>query len=224
MQILENKKAIIFDLDGTLVDSMWMWGDIDVEYLARYGYTLPKHLQKEIEGMSFSETAIYFKERFQIPDSLDTIKQDWLDMAEEKYRHETPLKDGADRLLKKAAAQGIKLGIASSNSGTLIDTVLEARGIRSCFHSVRNCCEVSKGKPAPDIYLLVAKDLGVAPEECLVFEDIPMGILAGKNAGMETCAVYDSFSVSQDDEKRKLADYYIHTYHDLFDGSVEVLD
>ena len=65
--MLENIKAVLFDLDGTLVDSMWMWKDIDIEYLGRYGYELPSELQKEIEGMSLSETAVYFKERFAIP-------------------------------------------------------------------------------------------------------------------------------------------------------------
>ena len=73
----ENKKAVIFDLDGTLVDSMWIWRDIDIEYLGRFGISVPSGLQTEIEGMSFSETAVYFKERFHIPDSLEKIKRDW---------------------------------------------------------------------------------------------------------------------------------------------------
>ena len=71
------------------------------------------------------------------------------------------------------------------------------------------------GKPAPDIYLLVAETLGVKPEECLVFEDVPMGILAGKNAGMRVCAVEDTFSASQREEKKELADYYIESYDEI---------
>ena len=70
-ELLKGKEAVIFDLDGTLVDSMWMWKQIDIEYLGRFGYECPPQLQKEIEGMSFSETAVYFKEKFQIPDSLE---------------------------------------------------------------------------------------------------------------------------------------------------------
>ena len=69
--MLDGKQAVIFDLDGTLVDSMWMWKDIDIEFLARYGYECPEDLQKAIEGMSFSETAVYFKERFALPIELD---------------------------------------------------------------------------------------------------------------------------------------------------------
>ena len=93
--MLNGIKAVIFDLDGTLVDSMWMWADIDVEYLGRFGYELPPELQKEIEGMSLNETAIYFKNRFQIEDDLETMKQEWMDMARDKYLHEVPLKPGA---------------------------------------------------------------------------------------------------------------------------------
>ena len=83
-ELLKGKEAVIFDLDGTLVDSMWMWKQIDIEYLGRFGYECPPQLQKEIEGMSFSETAVYFKEKFQIPDSLEAIKQCRVDMSIEK--------------------------------------------------------------------------------------------------------------------------------------------
>ena len=70
---LENKKAMLFDLDGTLVDSMWMWKQIDIEYLGRFGYECPPQLQKEIEGMSFTETAAYFKKRFCLKETVDEI-------------------------------------------------------------------------------------------------------------------------------------------------------
>ena len=82
--MLKNKKAVIFDLDGTLVDSMWMWKAIDIEYLGRFGIELPATLQKDIEGKSFSETAVYFKETFKLPDSLEKIKSDWNRMAYDK--------------------------------------------------------------------------------------------------------------------------------------------
>ena len=165
---LENKKAVLFDLDGTLVDSMWMWEDIDIEYLGRYGYELPPELQKDIEGMSLSETAVYFKERFSIPESLEEIKSTWMDMARDKYTNKVPLKPGAREFLVWLRQQGIRTGIASSNGIELVETVLKAQGIQEYLESVHTCCEVPKGKPAPDIYLLVAETLGVKPEECLV--------------------------------------------------------
>ena len=219
----KDKKAIIFDLDGTVVDSMWMWKDIDIEYLAIYGYELPETLQIEIEGMSFTESAIYFKERFHIPDSVEEIQKKWLDMARDKYLNETPLKEGIDDFIRIVYENGIRMGIASSNSRELVETILKVHKIDHYFDSIHTCCDVKKGKPAPDIYLLVAEELGALPGECLVFEDIPAGLMAGKNAGMETCAVWDAYSIPQDDDKRAIADYYIHTYYDAIDGNFEVL-
>ena len=75
--MMNNIKAALFDLDGTLVDSMWMWKEIDIEYLGRFGIPLPPDLQKQIEGKSFSETAVYFKEHFDITDSIEEMKNTW---------------------------------------------------------------------------------------------------------------------------------------------------
>ena len=213
--MLTNRKAVIFDLDGTLVDSMWMWKAIDIEYLGRYGYDLPQNLQKDIEGMSFSETAVYFKETFQIPDTLEEIKATWNRMAYDKYTKEVPLKKGVQEFLDYCKKNGILLGIATSNSRELVDATLEALNIKEYFACVMTACEVAKGKPAPDIYLAVAEKIQAEPSRCLVFEDIEMGIMAGKNAGMEVCAVEDEFSMNQIEAKKKLADYYIKDYFDI---------
>lgn len=213
--MLEGIAAVIFDLDGTLVNSMWMWSAIDTEYLGRFGIEKPEHLQADIGGMSFGETAAYFKETFHIPDSIEQIKNDWNRMAWDKYLHEVPLKCGAGAFLEICQAEGIKLGIATSNSRQLVENVISAHGLHTHFDSIMTACEVEKGKPAPDIYLAVAKELNVEPERCLVFEDIVPGILAGKNAGMKVCAVYDEYSAGEDREKSRLADYYIHDYTEI---------
>lgn len=97
--MIKNKKAIIFDLDGSLVDSMWMWKDIDIEFLGQRNIPFPENLQKEIEGMSFSETAVYFKEQFDLKESLEQIKEIWNKMAYEVYTNRVFLKKGAQRLL-----------------------------------------------------------------------------------------------------------------------------
>lgn len=213
--MLKDKKAAIFDLDGTLIDSMGMWKQIDIEYLGRFQIPLPKTLQKDISGMSFTETAVYFKETFQIPDSIEEIKATWNEMAMYKYTHEVPLKPGVLDFLKLLKAKGIKTGIATSNSVELVRAVLKSLEVEEYFDEVHTSCEVPKGKPAPDIYLLVADCLQVAPEHCIVFEDIPEGILAGKRAGMQVCAIEDEFSKSMEQEKRELADYYIVDYTEL---------
>ncbi len=213
--MLENIDAVIFDLDGTLVDSMWMWKSIDEEYLGRYSIELPDDLQKCVEGMSFSETANYFKERFDLPDPIDQIKEDWNKMAWDKYLHEVPLKEGVLEFLRHLKANNIPAGIATSNSKELVALITERLGIEEYFSSIRTSCEVAKGKPSPDIYLLVAKDLGVEPERCLVFEDIVTGVMAGRNANMKVCAVYDKYSEEEQDEKIRLSDYYITSMSEI---------
>ena len=174
----KNKKAMIFDLDGTLVDSMWMWHDIDIEYLGRFGIELPDRLQADIEGMSFSETAVYFKERFRLPDSLEKIKQDWNRMAWDKYTNQVPLKKGVPEFIRKCKSLGILLGIATSNSRELVENIIAVHGLTGDFSCIMTGCDVERGKPSPDIYLAVARDLQVQPEDCLVFEDIVAGIPA----------------------------------------------
>ena len=216
MEQLIEKKAFLFDLDGTLVDSMWMWKAIDVEYLARFGLGCPEDLQKVIEGMSFTETAVYFKERFGIKRSVEEIKADWVEMSLEKYKNEVPLKEGARQLLNWARSRGIRMGIATSNGRAMVDAVLDSLSIGGYFDQVTTACEVASGKPAPDIYLKVASDLGVGPGDCAVFEDVPAGIQAGKAAGMLVVAVDDDFSAHMDAEKRRLADCHIHSFLDLF--------
>ena len=224
---LENKKAMLFDLDGTLVDSMWMWEAIDIEFLGAYGYECPDDIQRAIEGMSFSETAVYFKERFDLPLSLDEIKAVWTrmsmkarqkrssSMSIDKYRHEVPLKPGVLEFLKYCKENGIRTGIGTSNGSEIVDAVLTSLKVKEYFDAVVTACEVAHGKPEPDIYLEVAKRLGVQPENCLVFEDIPAGIMAGKAAGMPVIAMEDDFSADLMDEKRALADAVISDYREL---------
>lgn len=213
--MLKDTKAVIFDLDGTLVDSMWMWKEIDREYLGRYGLKLPEDLQRSIEGMSFTETAHYFKEHFQIPESIEQMKKTWNEMAWEKYEKQTPLKEGAKEFLDFLKEQKISMAIATSNSRELVDMVTRVHHIYDYFSAIITGCEVEKGKPAPDVYLKAAAEIGAEPEDCLVFEDIVQGIMAGKNAGMRVCAVEDVYSMFQDKEKRELADYYITDYKEL---------
>ena len=222
--MLENIKAVIFDLDGTLVDSMWMWKSIDMEYLAAKKVSIPEDLeafQDELEGMGFTETAKFFKERFQIEDSLEEIKETWLLMSREKYCHEVPLKPGALEFLKELMKRKISVGISSSNSRELIAEVLKAHNIEAYFDCITTCCEVPKSKPAPDVYLKTAQGLGAAPEDCLVFEDVPMGILAGKRAGMKVCAIEDAYSKKQERQKRELADWYVQDYLEVLENEAQ---
>ncbi|MDE6943894.1 MAG: HAD family phosphatase [Lachnospiraceae bacterium] len=214
-------EAVIFDLDGSMVDSMWVWKSVDIEYLGRRGIAMPEDLQASIGGRSFTETAVYFKERFRLPDSLETIKADWNRMAWDKYTHEVPLKKGVRELLQYCRRQGIKMGIATSNSRELVENIVAVHHLERFFSCIVTGCDVAKGKPAPDIYLAAAKHLKVDPAHCLVFEDIVHGIQAGKTAGMKVCAVYDKYSEYQEEEKKMLADYYTREFTELIeDGTL----
>lgn len=214
-ELLRDKKAIIFDLDGTLVDSMWIWTSIDIEYLAGYGYELPPDLQPSIEGMSFTETACYFKDRFQIPESIEEIKDCWNRMTYRKYTEEVPLKNGVMEFLQQCRQQDMRMGIATSNSRELAEAVLEALHIADYFQVVATSCQVAAGKPSPDIYLYVADRLHTAPEDCLVFEDVPAGIMAGRNAGMQVIAVEDAFSSTDVEQKVQLSQGYINDFTEM---------
>ena len=208
MKILENIEAVIFDMDGTLIDSMWMWKQIDIDYLARFGIELPENLQECIEGMSFRETAIYIKNRFNLDEDIETMMADWNSMAYEFYKTKVDFKPGAREFVLELKKRGIKCGIATSNSNELVDAVLEHLDAKDYFDEIHTSSEVEHGKPFPDIYLLVSEKLQVPPEKCLVFEDILPGIQAGKAAGMKVCAVYDEYSHQEMSVKIKYADYF----------------
>lgn len=214
---LDNIEAVIFDVDGTIADSMWMWKRIDKEYLAKFGISLPDTLQAEIEGRSFYETAVYFKEHFEIEDPVEKIMSDWNEMAWEKYEKEVPLKAGVREFMQLCRKKGIKMGIATSNSRELLQTIERTHGLTEYISCIMTGSEVPKGKPEPDIYLAVAKELQTEPAKCLVFEDLSAGIIAGKNAGMKVCAVQDAYSVDSDREKRRLADYYIEGFGQILE-------
>ena len=144
-------------------------------------------------------------------------------MAYEIYTKEISLKPGAFEFIQEMHQKGVKLGIATSNNRELAEGTLAHNQVLEYFGAIWTACEAKAGKPNPAVYLRVAEQLQVAPEKCLVFEDVPMGILAGKNAGMKVCAVEDWFSKPQEEKKRALADYYIQDYYDIKNKTYEVL-
>ena len=213
--MLENIKGAIFDLDGTLVDSMWVWSKIDIDYLESKGHALPENLNSEICHLSFTQTANYFKERFSLSDSIDTILKDWNTMAYNHYSENVKLKDGVKEFLDKLKENNIKIALATSNSVPLLEACLKNNGIYDYFDSITTTDEVSNGKNCPDVYLLAAKKLNVNPKNCIVFEDILPAIKGAKAADMTVIAVSDKHSLNDLDEIINHSDKYINSYFEL---------
>lgn len=221
--MLTGIRGIIFDLDGTMVDSMWMWREIDMEFMRENHLSYHEGLERDIEGMSFRETANYFVDTYSLTQSIEELMGIWVDMAMDKYMHEVPVKPGLPAFLQEMKRRGIRMGIATSNDRGLLDAAADAHGFYDYIDEVLTANEVARGKPAPDVFLAVAEKLRVLPQECLVFEDIPQGIRAGLAAGMRVCAVADEYSQAQQEEKRALAHYYIDSYEQVLRGTYERL-
>ena len=151
------------------------------------------------------------------PLSIEEIMDCWNEMAFRMYSEEIDYKKGAFAFIKMLKEKGIRTAICTSNSKELVTAVGEHLGFMPYFDTIITSCEVGAGKPAPDIYLEAARRVGALPEECLVFEDIVMGLTAGKRAGMKLCAVEDPFSADQRAEKKAMADYYIEDYLSLLE-------
>ncbi|MCR4591392.1 MAG: HAD family phosphatase [Lachnospiraceae bacterium] len=212
---IENIEAALFDLDGTLADSMWMWGDIDEEMLRKRGIPYDKNLQAEIEGLSYDETVVYMKDKYNFRESIEEIKEEIHLLAIDKYEYEVTYKPGALEFLKECRKCGIKCGMSTSNSQELLDACERNLRFMQYFDSVRTTNEVERSKPFPDCYLLNAEDLGVKPEKCVVFEDIIPGIQAGLSAGMRVIAVKDKYSIPVEEEKKKISHGFIEDFREL---------
>lgn len=212
---MENIKAAIFDLDGTLVDSMWVWHQIDIDFLSEKGHSVPNNLNDEITHLSFSQTAEYFKNRFGLTESIEEIMNTWNSMAYNHYTKNVKLKEGALEYLQKLKNSGIKIGLATSNSIPLLTTTLKSNNAFHLFDAITVTDEVNKSKSNPDIYLLAAKKLNVNPSECMVFEDIIAAVNGAKLAGMKVTGVYDDHAKHQEEAMKENCDNYIYSYKEL---------
>ena len=213
--MLNDIKAAIFDLDGTLIDSMWVWQQIDIDYLASKNLKVPDTLKDEISHLSFTQVAFYFKDRFNIDDDIDTILTTWNKMAFNYYSNNVKLKPGVIDYLKYLKNKNIKIGLASSSNLLLIEAVLKSNGIYEYFDAITTTDETKKSKSSPDVYLLAANKLNIPPKNCVVFEDILEAVKGAKLANMAVIAIYDDSSADKKDILSKLADKYIYDYNEM---------
>lgn len=209
------KKGAIFDLDGTLVNSMKVWENADYALAEKYGFEPDQEYWDRVTTCSFLEGAAYITERFKLGKTAQEIADELYAVALDYYKHEIGLKKGADVLLKKLKADGFKIAIATSNVEEMTYAVLKANNIFEYIDAYAYCDSVGKNKSFPNVYTAAAKALGLTPDECYVFEDVPYALEGAKKAGAETIGVYDSYSADKEEEMRTKADRYIMSLEDF---------
>ena len=207
-------KAYIFDLDGTLLDSMHVWKNLDIEFLQKRGLGTPNDYQKAVATMNLSEAAAYTIQRFGLSDTPESLMREWDDMMAYAYGHTVQMKPYAKEYLLKLRERGVKMAIATSSSPELYEGALSNHGIYDLFQVICNSDEAGYGKSRPDVFLLTAKKLGVSPGDCLVFEDILVAIKSAKSIGMTVYGVYDEASKNDWEEIKKTADGFITDFRD----------
>lgn len=212
-ELVDNSEAIIFDLDGTLIDSMNVWSDIDKEFFKMHDLPFEEDYQKEIGHKGLKEIAAYTKTRYNLKESEDEIISIWLDMAKEAYAYKIPLKEGVKSFLEYLQSKNIKMGIATSNSLELTELVLKHHDIYKYFSKVVTVNELKTNKGSPDIYLHISDSFGLVPSECIVFEDLLTGIRTAKKAGYKVVGVKEISSLDKEKEIREIADLYISNYN-----------
>lgn len=208
-------KGAIFDLDGTLLDSMDVWKNIDIAFLSKRGLTVPPGYGDEILAMSFRETAAHTIAKFRLSEQPDDIIHEWNEMAIEAYGHHVQLKTDAKAYLLQLKAQGIRLGVCTALSQKLYLPCLQNNGIYELFDTCISTDDVSRGKSHPDAWLLSATRLGMNPRDCMAFEDVLPAMKGAKSAHMQICGVYDKYADKDKAEILKLSDYYVHSFTEL---------
>jgi HAD superfamily hydrolase (TIGR01509 family) len=180
--------AVVFDLDGVIVDSEHVWDEARQELAGEHGLPWPEQASRDMMGMSSPEWSAYMRDVVGVPAEPEEISAEVVRRLEAIYRERLPLIPGAAEAVERIAARW-PLGLASSSNRELIDLALELSGLAPFFRATVSSEEVARGKPAPDVYLEAASGLGVDPAACAAVEDSENGILSAKTAGMRVLAV-----------------------------------
>ena len=212
---IKNFKGAIFDLDGTLFDSMGIWKEVDIAFFRNHGMRMPSDYQDKIKDMHFRTMAIYTKERFKMRSSIESIMDEWCELCYDKYANEVPLKAGVMEFLDLIKENGIKIAFATANTTELSEVCLKNNGIFDYFDTGAYLHETLTDKSDPDVYLLASERLGLSPSECIVFEDLLAGINGAVKGGFTVCGVFDKHSQKDTRYIKQIADYYINSFEEL---------
>lgn len=210
MKLPESILGAIFDLDGTLLDSMWIWEDIDKRFLSARGFAVPADYMKTLTTMDYRTAAEYTISRFGLNERAEDLMAEWSEMAVDAYATELKLKPAVKRYLLDLNDSGILLAVATSATRQMCVPALKNNGIYGLFKTVVTTMEVGKGKTFPDVYLAAAAGLGLRPCDCAVFEDSLRAVETAKSAGFVTVGVYDRYSESDFAAIRDIADMFVN--------------
>lgn len=208
-------KAVIFDFDGTIADSTYVWKKVDEDFFKARGMSVPKDYVDAISTMSFVNGAKYTKAKYNLPETIEDIMAEWNVHALYEYANNVKLKPYARDYIAKVKNMGLKIGLATASNPEYYLPVLEREGIASWFDVFVDGTMGVRNKDYPDIYILCAEKLGVEPKYCMVYEDILKGVLSAKKAGMEVTAVYDEGSKNKWQETRGSADHFLLSFGEI---------
>ena len=207
-------KGAIFDLDGTLLDSMGVWDGAGEKYLARKGRIPAPGLREILRPMTMAETAEYFRKEYGVPGSIEDICGEINALIEDGYVNFLPMKEAAGEFLRKLKEHGVRMCVATATDRPLAEGALRRLGVEGFFRGILTCSETGCGKDRPDIFLKALALLGTAMEETVVFEDSLHAIKTAKAAGFKVAAVYDASADGNREEIRACADWYLGSFNE----------
>lgn len=212
----KNVKAIIFDADGTLLDSMDIWTEIGTRFLLSKGINIKEELAREISTLSYEQAAEYYIKHFDSTATVEDIRNGVNALVRNFYFDEVVLKDGVKEFLSYLKSLGIKMCVATATDRFLIEAALKRNGILSYFEDVLTCEEVGAGKNEPIIYEKALELLGTDKSDTLVFEDAHYAIVTAKKAGFKIVAIQDDAEKRHEEKIKTLSDVYITSYSELY--------
>ncbi|WP_302549648.1 HAD family hydrolase [Eubacterium ventriosum] len=212
---LKNIEGAVFDLDGTLLDSSWVWEKVDEKFLGDRGFQVPDDYVDEISPLGAERAAVYTIERFGLNEDKDDIVREWIEMAKKEYATEVVCKPYAKEFLEELQKLNIKMAVATSSDRELFMKTLEREGILKYFQKIVTVDEVERGKGYPDIYEEAARRIKVNPHKCLVFEDILAGVTGASLGEFNVVAVFDEKSKHNWEKIKSISKYSINDYKEL---------
>lgn len=212
---LKNIEGAVFDLDGTLLDSSWVWEKVDEKFLGDRGFQVPDDYVDEISPLGAERAAVYTIERFGLNEDKDDIVREWIEMAKKEYATEVVCKPYAKEFLEELHKLNIKMAVATSSDRELFMKTLEREGILKYFQKIVTVDEVERGKGYPDIYEEAARRIKVNPHKCLVFEDILAGVTGASLGDFNVVAVFDEKSKHNWEKIKSISKYSINDYKEL---------